>query len=144
MAYSEDSRRALLWLVSAFGAVAVARYDAQRHPTAPAEVIVATPEVAHDQAARLRDGERMDVNKASAEELELLPGVGPSLARRIVAARNELGPFRRAEDLSRVRGVGEKTRRKLAQFLRFGSEQLEHAAQSQLPLGEVHDLPAAQ
>jgi competence ComEA-like helix-hairpin-helix protein len=129
--------------VSAFGAVAVARYDAQRHPTPPAEVLVVAPPVAREQAARLRDGERMDVNKASAEELELLPGVGPSLARRIVAARSEQGPFQRADDLSRVRGVGEKTQRKLAQYLRFGSEELEHAAQSKLPLGEVHNLPAA-
>jgi competence ComEA-like helix-hairpin-helix protein len=85
----------------------------------------------------------MDVNAATAEELELLPGVGPSLARRLVEARKAGGPFRRAEDLARVRGVGAKTREKLAKFLRFESEQLEHARQTQLPLGRVEDLSAA-
>lgn len=140
MAYSQDSRRALLWLVSAFGAVAIARYDAELHPTAPAAVVQAAPPAAHRQAAALRDGERMDINRASAEELELIPGVGPSLAKRIVQARDAGGPFRRPEELTRVKGVGAKTLRKLSQFLNFDSEQVEHTTQSQLPLGRVHDL----
>jgi competence ComEA-like helix-hairpin-helix protein len=144
VAYSDDSRRALLWLVSAFGAVAIARYDTQLHPTAPTAVVEAAPQATHKQAAALRDGERMDINRASAEELELVPGVGPSLAKRIVQARSEGGPFTRPEALRRVKGVGAKTLQKLSQFLRFGSEQVEHSTQSQLPLGEVHDLPRAQ
>jgi competence protein ComEA len=40
--------------------------------------------------------------------LESLPGIGPSLARRIVAYREQNGPFRRVEDLQRVSGVGPK------------------------------------
>jgi competence ComEA-like helix-hairpin-helix protein len=143
VAYSSDTRRALLWLVSAFGAVALARHEAALHPTAPAAVIEPVPVAPRRQAAALRDGDRMDVNRATAEELELLPGVGPSLARRLVEAREAGGPFLRAADLSRVRGVGLKTREKLAKFLRFDSEQLEQARQSQLPLGHVEDLPTA-
>jgi competence ComEA-like helix-hairpin-helix protein len=136
-----DTRRALLWLVSSFGAVAFARYEAALHPTAPAAVVEPLPVAPRRQATALRDGERMDVNRATAEELELLPGVGPSLARRMVEAREAGGPFLQPADLSRVHGVGLKTREKLAKFLRFGSEQVEHARQSQLPLGHIEDLP---
>lgn len=132
-----------MWLVSAFGAVAFARYDAQLHPTAATPVAEVGASPVRRQAAALRDGERMDVNQASAEELELLPGVGPSLAKRLVEARDRQGPFLRPEDLSRVRGVGAKTRQKLAKFLRFGSEKLEHTAQSQLPLGRAENRAAS-
>jgi competence ComEA-like helix-hairpin-helix protein len=49
---------------------------------------------------------RLDLNRASAAELELLPGVGPSLAERIVAYRTEHGPFDSVEAVDAVRGVG--------------------------------------
>lgn len=85
----------------------------------------------------------MDVNRARPAELELLPGIGPSLARRIVEARTQHGPFKQAKDLLRVKGVGNKTLQKLQPFLRFESKQLEHPAQTQLPLGEgEHVAPA--
>jgi competence ComEA-like helix-hairpin-helix protein len=47
-----------------------------------------------------------DLNTASASELELLPGVGPVLAARIVVERADGGPFRSLEELSRVDGIG--------------------------------------
>jgi competence ComEA-like helix-hairpin-helix protein len=144
VAYSQDSRRALLWLVSAFGAVAFARHDAHLHPTATTPVLEAAAAPSENrQAAALRDGQRMDVNRASAAELELLPGVGPSLAKRLIEAREQRGPFRSLEELGRVRGMGAKTRQKLSKFLRFDSEQLEHTTQSELPLGHVKGLPVA-
>ncbi len=49
----------------------------------------------------------VDVNRAGASELERLPGVGPVLAERIVAYRDEHGPFATAEDLLDVPGIGE-------------------------------------
>jgi competence protein ComEA len=48
----------------------------------------------------------IDVNQASAAELSLLPGVGPSLAAAIVADRESRGAVRRPHDLDRVRGIG--------------------------------------
>ncbi len=51
----------------------------------------------------------INVNQASASELERLPRVGPKLAERIVSHRSQNGPFRRIEDLMEVKGVGEKT-----------------------------------
>jgi len=52
---------------------------------------------------------RLDVNTAGEHELMMLPGVGPSTAARIVADREENGPFAQLDDLARVRGIGPAT-----------------------------------
>lgn len=51
--------------------------------------------------------EKVNINTASAEELEALPGIGENRAADIVADRAENGPFRIPEDLTRVSGIGE-------------------------------------
>ena len=48
----------------------------------------------------------LDLNTATVEQLEELPGVGPATAQAIVTAREELGGFRSVEDLLDVRGIG--------------------------------------
>lgn len=53
----------------------------------------------------VRRAARVDLNAASRAVLESLPGVGPTLARRIVEGR----PYARVDDLLRVRGVGPRT-----------------------------------
>lgn len=53
--------------------------------------------------------EPLDLNRATAAELERLPGVGPVTAARIVVDREDHGPYQRLEDLTRVRGVGPST-----------------------------------
>ena len=50
----------------------------------------------------------VNLNQASADELARLPRVGPSLAGKIVAHREQHGPFKRAQDLMEVKGIGEK------------------------------------
>lgn len=49
----------------------------------------------------------VDLNRATADELQTLPGVGPVIAARIVAHREENGPFTTIEDLLDVPGIGE-------------------------------------
>lgn len=49
---------------------------------------------------------RIDVNRASGPELDVLPGIGPRLAEGIVADRAAHGPFATLDDLTRVPGVG--------------------------------------
>ena len=52
---------------------------------------------------------RIDVNSATAAELQLLPRIGPALAQRIVEYRKQHGPFRALHDLERVKGIGPRT-----------------------------------
>ncbi|MBI4003908.1 MAG: helix-hairpin-helix domain-containing protein [Candidatus Omnitrophica bacterium] len=59
--------------------------------------------------AALVAARQVDVNTASVAELERLPGVGPTLARRIVDDRTVHGPFQRPEELQRVKGIGPQT-----------------------------------
>jgi competence ComEA-like helix-hairpin-helix protein len=54
----------------------------------------------------LRDASKVNLNVANAEELATLPGVGEVLAARIVAYREQHGPFARIEDLDAVSGIG--------------------------------------
>lgn len=60
----------------------------------------------------------IDPNAATEEELTALPGVGPALARRIIAARAD-GAFRSADDLRRVPGIGPAMVERLRSYLRF-------------------------
>lgn len=50
---------------------------------------------------------KVNINTASAEELDGLPGIGPVLAQRIVDERDANGPYTGAEDLTRVEGIGQ-------------------------------------
>ena len=73
--------------------------------------------VAAQTPARVEDSVRVYVNRASREELEKLPGIGPALAARIVEHRERFGPFRRAEHLMLVRGISERRFRQLRPFV---------------------------
>jgi len=64
---------------------------------------------ARQAAERLELDARVELNAASAAELQLLPGIGPTLAERIVADRDDVGPFASVEELQRVPGIGPKT-----------------------------------
>ncbi|HSG47204.1 MAG TPA: helix-hairpin-helix domain-containing protein, partial [Longimicrobiales bacterium] len=64
-------------------------------------------------------GDGVDVNRATAEELTALPGVGPVLAGRIVDYRLSNGRFRGPEDLLPVPGIGPALLEKMRSHLRF-------------------------
>lgn len=51
---------------------------------------------------------KIDINKATAEELTTLKNIGPKIAASIVEYRKANGPFKIAEDLLKVKGIGEK------------------------------------
>ncbi|MER3454086.1 MAG: hypothetical protein C4318_02860 [Acidimicrobiia bacterium] len=62
---------------------------------------------------------KININKASASELEKLPGIGPALAERIVADRKRNGPFQKAQDLARVPGIGDVKIAQLVPLITF-------------------------
>jgi competence protein ComEA len=70
-------------------------------------------------AHKLTAGQTLDVNTASSEELVQLPGVGPSLAQRIVDYRLANGPFQTVDDLQNVPGIGPSKFDRLAPFVRL-------------------------
>ena len=61
----------------------------------------------------------VDVDRASAAELDRLPGIGPALAGRIVADREQRGPFGSLRELERVKGIGPALSARLAPHVTF-------------------------
>ncbi len=109
-------QRALLLLLALAVAGQGVRYALTRPGEPPGQVqLLATlspgsPLAQRDSAMRqerpLDPGERIDVDRASAQELARLPRVGPRLAKVILADREAHGPFGSLENLDRVAGVG--------------------------------------
>ncbi|MEO7366913.1 MAG: helix-hairpin-helix domain-containing protein [Gemmatimonadaceae bacterium] len=62
---------------------------------------------------------RIDLDIASADQIESLRGIGPAMANRIVADRDSLGPFGSLKELERVRGIGPKLSAKLDSSVTF-------------------------
>ena len=79
---------------------------------ATAAVIAATGGVAASQPSGV-----VNINTASAQELQLLPRVGPALAGRIIAFREANGPFRTVDEILAVKGIGESSFEKLEPYI---------------------------
>ncbi len=67
---------------------------------------------------------RTDLDVATESDVQQIPGIGPATARRIVANRDSLGPFRTLENLHRVKGIGPATLQKLAPFVTFSGSSI--------------------
>jgi len=90
--------------------------DSRSSPSAPAP----DPMLRHEATrARSIPAGRIDPNRASAAELERLPGIGPALAGRIVEDRGSHGPFSSPEALLRVPGIGPKILGRIRGYLSF-------------------------
>ena len=76
-----------------------------RQDRVPGVVIETEAEVRREEIAP--DFPPVDLNTATAEELDTLPGIGESLARRIIAYREANGPFGSIEEIMEVSGIGE-------------------------------------
>jgi competence ComEA-like helix-hairpin-helix protein len=113
-----DERRAVL-LLAVFAALGGA-YRVVWTPGGPPGAPAIAPEIRGEDLARqaaqsrraealarpLQPGERVDVDRAGAEELERLPRIGRELARRIVDERDARGPYGALQGLRRVTGIG--------------------------------------
>jgi len=70
-----------------------------------------------DRASPLEARFQVDINRADWPEIIQLPGLGETLARRVLSERQENGPFRDLEDLVRVHGIGPKTLERIRPYL---------------------------
>jgi len=60
---------------------------------------------------------RLNLNTATAEDLQMIPGIGPVLAERIVTYRQENGDFLAINELKNVQGIGDKTLRSIQDYV---------------------------
>jgi len=66
---------------------------------------------------------KVNINSADIETLQSLPGIGPSMAQRIIDYRKSFGPFRTIEDLTKIKGIGPKTFDKLKKAVTINSKE---------------------
>lgn len=91
------------------------RIDVDYRPNPPASRSKVTQ--LGSQAGTMRS--LVDLDEASEREIDVLPRIGPALARRIVANRDSFGPFGSLEALGRVKGFGPATRKRLSPLVTF-------------------------
>lgn len=135
--FTRQEQRATLLLLSAFGIGALAWWYRQSRPLPPvnpAEVAVfeeyartlerdTSAIVAPTETSELKAGPaasallQLNLNAAAEADLVRLPGIGPVMAKRIVEYRQAHGPFKRLDDLRKIKGIGAKTYAKLAPLL---------------------------
>nr|WP_161603248.1 helix-hairpin-helix domain-containing protein [Halalkalibacterium ligniniphilum] len=69
------------------------------------------------EASRIEQDGKVSINRASVEELQQLPGIGPAKAMAIVTFREENGPFEAIEELTQVSGIGAKSMEQLRELV---------------------------
>jgi competence protein ComEA len=90
--------------------------------------------VAQEKASKARPaaavGATVNLNTATAAELQALPGVGASTARLIIEHRQKNGGFKKIEELMNIKGIGEKSFLKLKPRVTVGPEKTDAANKS--------------
>lgn len=78
-------------------------------------------DVSAQDAAAASHTATININTASQEQFEALPGIGAKTAQRILEHRQKNGPFKKIEELMNVKGIGEKSFLKLKPYLSVGA-----------------------
>ncbi len=72
------------------------------------------------QAASQTASQKININTASLTELQKLPRIGSSVAQRIIDFRKKNGPFKKIEEIMKVKGIGEKTFEQIKDLITVG------------------------
>lgn len=80
-------------------------------------VVLTSGLLARAQSKKHPPAEPLELNTATAEELQQLPGVGPGMAKAIVDFRQKSGPFRRVEELLAIRGITRQRLEKIRPYV---------------------------
>jgi len=75
-------------------------------------------EISDTEKHGLANSETININTASSEELQRIPHIGPSLARKVIEHREEHGPFKRPEELMQVQGISDVRFRRIRHLIR--------------------------
>ncbi len=102
-----------------------------------------TSDTASGTASSSEPQEKLDLNTATQEELDALPGIGPVKAEAILQYREESGPFRTVEEIMEVKGIGEKTLEQLRPYITVEGESSSPSAVSSSESQEKLDLNTA-
>ncbi|HWO56678.1 MAG TPA: ComEA family DNA-binding protein [bacterium] len=126
--------------------VAIDHWAESRRPQAPVwalEDVFLEPRAEPDSARHAGDSaaarprrdyaQEIDINTADVRALARLPGIGPELARRIVAERDANGAFVNLIDLQRVRGIGPRKAAMLSGWVRFSQPAADTAGKGGQP-----------
>jgi competence protein ComEA len=97
----------------------------------PSTATAAQAKAGASVAAKPSTNATVNLNTASAVDLEALPGIGAKTAARIVEYRQKNGPFKKIEELMNVRGVGEKNFLKLKPQITVGTAKADHDERQQ-------------
>lgn len=97
----------MMWVLGLVVVLASSAVMAEQAPSSSPAVEVASQSV-------------VDVNSATAEQLQTLPGVGPRTAERIIEYRRDNGSFKKIEELMSVRGIGERSFLRLRALVKVG------------------------
>jgi competence protein ComEA len=88
-------------------------------PTKP--VATVSKKGATDVADKSSTSRLLDLNRASIEDIESLPGIGPVLAQRVIDYRKTTGGFQSVDQLREVKGIGAKKLERMRPFVMVGT-----------------------
>jgi competence protein ComEA len=121
----EDSMRRFMFALVILVAILIAGPSASSPLAAQA---AKAAKAGSSSKARATAANPVNLNSASAAQLQTLPGVGASAAQRIVDYRQKNGSFKKIEELMNVKGIGEKSFLKLKPLITVGADKGDRAS----------------